>query len=133
MGTSQARAISPAPSASGLTLPCRDCGEMKPKGDFNPTGQGHPKRFCRACENARKRERYHADADLRQKLLDYQKDYRPQNRDYLNARNRSYYAANRERVLGNNRRYREEHKDEINARRRAKREAAKRAQADSNG
>lgn len=119
----------PAPPSDELRLPCRDCGEWKPKSAFHRTGQGHPKTFCKVCENARKRERYRADAEHRQKALDYQKEYRPLKRDYINARSRRYYAANRDRMLAEMRRYREAHRDEINARRRATKQGAQGASA----
>lgn len=129
----QARAAMPAPPTGELTLPCCDCGEWKPKRAFNRTGNGHPKRYCRDCDNARRRERYRKNDEMRLKALAYQREYRPLKRDYINERQKRYYEANRDRVLAINQRYRDAHRDEINARRRAKYRAAKSAQADSNG
>ncbi len=105
---------------------CRRCNETKP-----PDGFSRGRNVCRKCDVARAREWV---AKNRERVNEYQKEYRARRGESMRARDRAYYArvaerklagkrkygaANRERIAERNRQYREGHAEAIRLQQRA--------------
>lgn len=115
----------PPPENGEYHLLCCDCATWKLKSEFNRGGTGKPKPYCKACDYARRREKLKNDPALHEKQLDYMREYRALNADYMRASNRDNYQRHRAERKAYQRAYYAAHRDELVEYQRERRRQAK--------
>jgi hypothetical protein len=90
---------------------CDECGVTKPLEEFNKSSRHKLGRMykCKLCRNARLNK-----VKNKEKIRDYQREYKKINRERINEQNRSYRAKNLEKSLEKERAYRKSNKDRMN-------------------
>jgi hypothetical protein len=71
--------------------------------------------YCKECKRNSNNASYHKNKD---KWSDYVKEYRKNNKELINKKDRDYYERNRDKVLERHKIYREKNRDIINSKKR---------------